>query len=192
MTECRCYSNRHQVALVADCSNSGLMHIPNALPEQTDWLLLSGNNISSFSLPVNHTLYHLSQLDLCGNSLVSISAEVMDSFIQNDNLLYLNISNNKLRSLPENIKNLTSLKTVKLSENTFECSCKNFWMKEWLLNETQIVDDYQNIKCQMKSGKWISVVHMDKTDMGCVDSSGDTFSIWNIIGIILILSLVFL
>ena len=111
----------------------------------------------------------------------------MDSYKLNT-LMYLNISNNQLRSLPENIKNLTSLKTLKISGNKFKCSCKSFWMKEWLFNETQVGQDYENIKCQMRSGKWISVVHMDKADMGCVDSSGDTFSIWNILGIILILS----
>ena len=185
MTECRCYSNRHQSALVADCSHSGLTHIPDAIPEETDWLLLSGNNISSLTIessPLNDTLYHLSQLDLSGNSLVNVSAEVVNDFIQSDNLLYFNISNNKLISLPENIKNLTSLKTLKLSGNTFECSCENFWMKQWLLNETQVVDDFENIKCKMKSGKRIPVVHMDKTDMGCVDSMDNMFSLWKILG----------
>ena len=43
----------------------------------------------------------------------------------------------------------------------------------------------------MKSGKWIPVVHMDKTDMGCVDSSGDTFPILNILGIVLISLLIY-
>ena len=191
MTECRCYSNRHRGVLVADCSHSSLTHIPDAIPEQTDWLILSENNISSFSLdnsPINDTIYHLSQLDLCDNSLVNISSDMVDRFIQTHTLMYLNISNNQLRSMPENIRNLTSLKTLKIFGNKFKCSCKSFWMKEWLLNETQVVQDYENIKCQMKSGKWIPIVHMDKTDMGCVDSNDDTFSIWNILGIILILS----
>ena len=106
---------------------------------------------------------------------------MVDGFIQTNSLIYFNISNNHLKSLPENIKNLTSLKTLKISGNKFKCSCKSFWMKEWLLNETRVVEDFENIKCQMNSGKWISVVHMDKTEMGCMDSSGDTFSIWNIL-----------
>ena len=189
MTECRCYSNRHQGALVADCSHSGLTEVPDSLPEQTDWLLLSGNNISSLSLKNtanNETIYHLSKLDLYDNNIGNISSEMVDNFIESNSLMYLDISNNQLRSLPENIRNITSLKTLKLSGNIFECSCENFWMKEWLLNETGIVKDFENIKCQMNSGKWIPVVHMDKTDMGCVDSSGDAFPIWNILGIVLI------
>ena len=162
-----------------------MKQIPDSLPEKTDWLLLYGNNISTFNTVnshINDTLYHLSQLDLHGNSLKNISVEVIDGFIQSHSLLYLDISNNKISHLPENIKNLTSLKTLKLAGNIFKCSCENFWMKEWLLNETQVVDDYENIKCLVKSGNWISVVHMDKTDMGCVKPINDVVPLWKILG----------
>ena len=113
----------------------------------------------------------------------------MDGFIQTNTLMYLNISNNKLSSLPENIKNLTSLKTLKVSGNIFECSCENFWMKQWLLNETQVVENFESIKCKMKSGKRIPVVHMDKADMGCVDSMDNVFHLWKILGKIYIIFL---
>ena len=189
VTECRCYFNRHQAAIVANCSYSGLTNIPDSLPEQTDWLLLSGNNISSLmteTIPINDKLYYLSKLDLDGNNIANLSSEIVDGFTETNIIEYLVLSNNHLRRLPENIENLTSLKTLQISGNKFECSCKNLWMKEWLQNETGIVDDLKNVKCQMTSGKWIPVVHMDKADMGCVDSSGDTFSVWNILGIILI------
>ena len=55
-------------------------------------------------------------------------------------------------------------------------------MKEWLLNETQVVDDFENVGCQMKSGKWIPIVHMDKADMGCVPTTGQPLSAWEIAG----------
>ena len=129
MTECKCYSNRHQAALVADCSHSDLSHVPDSLPEHTDWLLLSGNNISSLSsknTANNKTIYHLSKLDLYDNKVANISSEMVDNFIESNSLMYLDISNNQLRSLPENIRNMTSLKTLKLSGNIFECSCENF------------------------------------------------------------------
>ena len=184
MTECRCYSNRHHRASVADCSHYGLTEVPDSLPEQTDWLLLSGNNISSLTTlnkEFNDILYHLSKLDLHGNNLANISSEVMDRFMQTNALFYLDLSNNELSTLPEKIRNLTSIKTLKISGNKFKCSCKSFWMKEWFLNETQVVD-FKNIKCQMKSGKWIPVVHMDKADMGCVPITGEPLSTWQISG----------
>ena len=185
VTECKCYSNRHHGASVADCSHSGLTHIPDSLPEETDWLLLSGNNFSSLittNEEINDTLYHLSQLDLRGNNLTNISSEVMDGFIETNALLYFDLSNNKLSDLPENIRNLTSVKTLKISGNKFKCSCKSFWMKEWLLSETQVVEDFENIACEMKSGKRIPIVHMDKTDMGCVPTTGEPLSAWEIAG----------
>ena len=189
MKECSCYFNRHEGVVVADCSYKGLTEIPDSLPEQTAWLLLSGNNISS-TIPIINKLNHLSKLDLDGNNIANLSSEIVDGFAEINIIEYLGLSNNHLKLLQENIKNLASLKTLKISGNIFECSCENFWMKEWLLNETRVVVDYENIKCMMKSGKFIPVVHMDKTDMGCVDSSGDAFPIWNILGIILILFLV--
>ena len=185
MTECRCYSNRHQGALVADCSYSGLTQVPDAIPEETDWLLLSGNNISSLmieSSPLNDTLYYLSQLDLSGNSLTNISSKVMDRFMQTNTLLYLDLSNNEISNLPDNIRNLTSIRTLKISGNKFKCSCKSFWMKEWLLNDTQVVEDFENIKCETKSGKRIPIVHMDKADMGCVPTTAEPLSMWQIAG----------
>ena len=175
----------HPRALVANCSYSSLTHVPDSLPEQTDWLLLSGNNISSLTTDTtvdNDTLYHLSQLDLHGNNMSKISTGIIDDFIQSNNLLYFNISNNKLTSLPENIKNLTSLRILNISQNEFECSCENFWMKKWLLNETKVVTDFENIKCQMTNGKWIQIIHTDKTDLGCMQSNGDVFPLWKVLG----------
>ena len=131
---------------------------------------------------INDTLYHLSRLDLHGNNLINISSEVMDGFIETNALLYLDLSNNKLSDLPDNIPNLTSVRTLKISENKFKCSCKSFWMKEWLLSKTQVVEDFENIKCEMKSGKRIPIVHMDKTDMGCVPITGESLSTWQIAG----------
>ena len=181
MTECRCHSNRHDRTIVANCSYSNLASIPDAFPQNTDWLLLIGNRISDLDAD-NKKLYYLSELDVESNNIANISSQIMDGLVQTNKLEYFDISNNKLTSLPENIKNLTSLKILKISGNIFKCSCEHFWMKEWLLNETQIVDDFKNIKCHMKSAKWIPIVHMDKADIGCVHFPKDMFALWKIIG----------
>ena len=194
ITECRCYSNHHKATLVANCSHSGLTEVPDSVPKHTDWLLLSGNNVSfltTMNKEINDTFYHLSHLDLDGNNIANISSEIVDGFIQSNTLVYLNISNNKLISLPENIRNLTSLRTLKLSGNNFECSCGNFWMKQWLLNETHVVTEFESIKCKLASGKMISMVHMDKIDMGCVEPREHGFPIWNILGIAYIFTFFF-
>ena len=54
-------------------------------------------------------------------------------------------------------------------------------MKDWFLNKTDLIDDYENVLCQMTSGKWIPVVKMDKADMECVPSE-EIFPTWKIAG----------
>ena len=184
IAKCQCYSNRHQRALVADCSYSGLKDLPNSLPEHTDWLLLNGNNLTSLSVSNTQSvenLQYLTKLDLNSNKITNVSSDLLDIFIENSNLLYLDLSKNELFTLPENVKNVSSLQTLKITENKFKCSCDNMWMKDWFLNETDLIEDYENILCQMTPGKWIPIVKMDKADMGCLLSE-EIFSTWKIAG----------
>ena len=102
-------------------------------------------------------------------------------FTESNNLLHLDLSKNDLVTLPENIKNLSSLQTLKISGNKFKCSCDNIWMKDWFLNETDIIKDYEDVLCKMASGKWIPIIKMDKADMGCIPSE-EIFSTWKITG----------
>ena len=169
---------------MADCSNSGLIDIPNSLPKHTDWLILPGNNLTSLNVSSTQTveiLRYLTKLDLHSNKIENVSSNVLDVFTKNNHLLNLDLSKNELKSMPENIKNLSSLQTLKISDNRFKCSCDNIWMKDWFLNETDLIDDYENVLCQMTSGKWIPIVKMDKADMGCVPSK-EIFSAWKIAG----------
>ena len=79
------------MALVADCSYSGLISLPESLPEHTDWLLFYGNNITSLTIQnAQHTeiLKNLSKLDLYNSKIRNISSQLWDIFIKSHNLLY--------------------------------------------------------------------------------------------------------
>ena len=183
VTKCQCYSNRHQRVLVADCSYSGLKFIPHSLPKHTDWLLLSGNNFTSLNIQNmenNILLQYLSKLDLHNNKIRNISSKFLDTFTENNKLIYLDLSYNELITLPENVQNLSSLQTLKITGNKFKCSCNNIWMKDWFLNKSDLIDDYENVLCQMPSGKSIPIVKMDKADMVCIPS--EAFATWKIAG----------
>ena len=173
------------MALVANCSHAGFINLPEFLPKHTDWLILSGNNLTSLSIQNTHhkaLLQYLSKLDLRDNKIGKISSDVLDILMESNNLLYLDLSQNKLKTLPQSMKNLSSLQNFKIIDNKFKCSCDNIWMKDWLLNETNLIDDYENTYCQMTSGKWIPIVKMDKADMGCNPYNEEAFPIWNIAG----------
>ena len=125
---CHCYSSHHQRALVANCSYSGLTDLPDLLPEDTDWLILSGNNLTS--LKINSTqssklLQHLRKLDLHSSKIRNISPRFLEIFTESNNLLHLDLSKNDLVTLPENIKNLSSLQILKIGGNKLKCSCDN-------------------------------------------------------------------
>ena len=183
--DCRCYSSYDDNAIVADCSGSGLTDIPVSMPVDTDWLLLSQNNISKLSTPneeISELLSHISKLDISRNHVGEITEEFLDIFIQSSILQVLNVSHNELTFLPQNIINFTFAEKISLSKNKLKCSCKMFWVKDWFLNESRLIENYENIKCQMPSGNWISIVQMDKTDLHCVTNESDSFSLWKIAG----------
>ena len=170
---------------MANCSYSGLTNVPVSLPEHTDWLLLSGNNLTLLDTVTTESielLQYLTKLDLSGSKIRNISSEFFNIFVENNSLLYLDLSKNELITLPENVKNVSSLQTLKITGNKFKCSCENIWMKDWVQNETDLIYDYENVLCQMSSGKWIAMVKMDKTDMGCVPTFEDHFPTWKISG----------
>ena len=185
IAKCRCYSNRHQKALVANCSYSGLQNIPDNLPEDTHWLLLHGNNLTLLNRQNSKNsefLQYLSVLDLHSSKIRNLSSNFVDILTGSNNLLYLDLSGNEFKTLPENLQNFSSLQTLKITGNKFKCSCGNIWMKDWFLNETDVIENYENVLCQMPSGKWIPIVKMDKINIGCVSIDGEAFSTWKITG----------
>ena len=185
---CRCYTDVLTRALVADCSNLDLVEIPQNLPNYTDWLIVSENNISSLNQEILETSYfpYITKLDISGNSLENISNlfEVYTCSISR--LSLLDISNNHLTTLPRNIINISSLSNLWLDRNSFKCICDNFWMKGWL-NNSGIVENYTNITCTMSMGdaKEIRIIDMDPQEVGCPlpESTVLPANIWKPIGL---------
>ena len=168
--ECRCYTDRHERALIADCSRSGLKQIPSSLPDDLDWLILFKNNITDFGKNFGELpfLHHISTLDVKQNVLMNISSDFIELIINSSKLASLDISSNKLVTLPTNIQNITSLDKLSLSGNNFTCNCDNIWMKDWVLNKSQIIQNYKNVTCQLPSGNRIPLIQMSKADLGCI------------------------
>ena len=185
--QCTCYTDIHSRALVADCSNLDLTEIPHNLPNYTDWLILSGNNISSLSQKTlrNPFLPYLTQLHISGNSLGNISNNFFDVFSNClSRLSFLDISNNNLTTLPRNIQNISSLKNLRLAGNPFQCNCDNMWMKDFL-NSSDIIEDSGNITCTLSLQEEILMIDMNSEDQDC-PSPGIGPNIWKILGTILI------
>ena len=163
--------------------------MPASLPDDVDRLILYGNHIGILtsenatkhgSLEKRY-LPHISKLDISYNNVTNISKGFFDIFISSKNLKVLDISQNRLNSLPKNIQNISSLDEIMINGNEFICSCDNIWMKDWILNHTDLVTDYRLVKCTMPDNRDIPVIQTNQVDLGCIPEEGP-FAIWKIVG----------
>lgn len=81
-------------------------------------LMVNGLNMSSVSEGIVERMQHLQKLDLSENQLSD--ASLPDSFSTLENLVELNLNNNKFSKLPSAVKKLRNLTRLSLSFNTID------------------------------------------------------------------------
>lgn len=81
-------------------------------------LMVSGLNLNSLNEGICDRMKHLQKLDLSENQLGD--ASLPDSFKTLDNLVELNLSNNKFTKVPTTIKKLKNLSRLSLSFNSID------------------------------------------------------------------------
>ena len=151
---------------MANCSHTGLTEIPESLPKDTDWLILNGNNISSPKITNVGILYSLSRLNLKDNEIEIISEDFAKFLAKNDTLVDLEISNNNLKTIPREFEK-GNIRKLNLSENRFQCRCSNLWMKNWLIENREKIQDFNTVSCQLESGRHILFIQLTNDDLTC-------------------------
>ena len=109
------------------------------LPD-TDWLLLSGNNLGSLNKAPNY-LENITLLNISSSNITYIDKTVIV-----ENVKSLDISGNKLKTLPQTITTINSTTELWISDNPYECNCDMIWMKNWLIDATNVLDK-RNVMC---------------------------------------------
>ena len=161
----------NEKALVADCAHAGLTQIPKSLPNDTDWLNISGNNISSLQTEDLEPLNALSRLDLRDNRIRYITESFVEYLNTHSTIVSLDISDNELRFIPRKFESTKFLKTLTLSGNRFECQCNNIWMKNWLIVSREMVQDFNTVDCQVESGTRIPFIQVTDAQLTCTSMS---------------------
>ena len=148
---------------MADCAHAGLTQIPKSLPIDTEWLILSNNNISSVQTKDLKFLSILSRHDLKDNKIKSIPQDFVEYLSNESNVANLSISSNEKLKF-ESSKVFTQLR---ISQNQFDCTCDNMWMKNWLKKNRGMVQDYDTVDCIMKSSRRVPFVELTDFDVIC-------------------------
>ena len=137
---------------MADYAHAGLTQIPKSLPKDTDWLILSENNITSITIVDVQYVKNLSRLDMYNNKIKYISEDFVQYLKTQSNLVNLDISNNELKVIPRNLESVKFMTTLMISGNKFECKCNNMWMRYWINDNRESIQDYK--KSLLSDGIW--------------------------------------
>ena len=139
---CTCHRSPYDGVNIFDCRNKGLTSFPDTILKDTDWLLLSGNNLGSLNKAPDY-LNTITLLNLSSSNIKEIDRKVIKVIIKSVN--YLDIRGNNLKTLPRTIKNANNSSKLWISENPYECNCDMIWMKDWLMDTD--IQDKDNVTC---------------------------------------------
>ena len=140
---CTCYSSPRKIANIFDCRNKKLTSLPATVLQDTDQLLMSGNNLGSLNKAPDY-LRNMSLLNISSSNITIIDETVMKVIVKN--VRSLDIRKNKLKNLPKSIAKANKTSKLRISDNPYECNCDMIWMKDWLTTNDNVMDK-KNVTC---------------------------------------------
>ncbi len=114
------------------------------VPNDTDTLLLSNNNISHIRKPQDNYLSQVTLVDLSDGSVQLIDGDFLLS-LRDGSTIYLD--GNNLQLLPKDIENLPYNTNMTLGNNPWMCSCNNQWFQTWLKRRQEQIIDIDQVEC---------------------------------------------
>ena len=143
LDNCTCHRSPWEKANILDCQNKGLTSLPQTVLEDTDWLLLTGNNLGSLNNAPDY-LNNITLLNLSSTNIREIDEKVMKAIMKS--VKSLDITRNYLKEIPPTVRKANNNSKLWISDNPYECNCKMMWMKHWLV-DTKSVMDKDNVHC---------------------------------------------
>lgn len=117
-SSCHCIEKRSMT--VVQCISRSLDKIPSDLPKDTVVLLLGSNHITHIPNQAFRELHYLQELDLSNNDIDRVEVGAFQGV--SDSLLVLDLSHNRIQSVPkEAFSHLRA--RISLSNNPWFCDC---------------------------------------------------------------------
>ena len=143
-----CHSSPRNNSNIFDCQNQNFSTLPATVLQDTNWLVMSGNNLGSLNKAPDY-LKNTTLLNLSSSNINTIEEVVMEVIILT--VKSLDISKNNLGYLPKSIAKANKTAQLWISDNPYECNCDMIWMKDWLVDAQNVID-MKNVTCLSKKG----------------------------------------
>ncbi|XP_047001273.1 protein halfway [Schistocerca americana] len=178
-------------SVMADCSNSNLTSLPPNLPQNTYYLNVSNNNITSLAaLSTDPTYEGIRELDADNNFITSISELEGTKFISNFHVLSL--QNNRIASVPtyfltDTFSRNRNMLSINLAGNKLSCECNTAQaLKKWFLSNKGHIKDTDKVMC---ANLPISVVNLEISEICAANRVLTDYIYYIIAGEVLLLAL---
>eukprot|EP00099_Drosophila_melanogaster_P006518 NP_001259135.1 halfway, isoform B [Drosophila melanogaster] len=137
-----------------DCSNLGLVELPQRLPDNTFMLNITNNKITSLGdyFHTNPTYHNINRLLADNNQISSIYEFEGTKFIETFQRIYMR--NNSLSKIPEYFLNNALMdsglgRRIYLAGNKLQCDCNSAkTLQNWLKERSSDIPDYMEIRCR--------------------------------------------
>ncbi|XP_067671585.1 uncharacterized protein [Haliotis asinina] len=183
-TDCKCQDRPHDGYILVDCSSAGeYTDLPQTVPPGPLFLQLSHNKISS--LRHRDYLQNITRLDVSSNNILLLE----DSFLEKiPSLEYVDIRNNRLRTLPSKIQTFR-VSSVKISGNPLVCSCDTIWISDWIRrnSENMSSESLSHHLCY-HNGRYLRLVDVTWKSLLCYRDIAISVSV--VLGVLLIILII--
>lgn len=137
---CRCVSLGTTFYVGADCSYRNLIRVPDVFPKEMRDLDLSDNELESLNSLSNDTEENLIALNLENNKMTTLASIPQ-------NLISFRIAGNLFNRFQWSLLPTESLEMLTLANNPWICDCETVDFRRWLLSMGDIVVDVNDTKC---------------------------------------------
>ncbi len=140
---CFCFFDTVTNENVFNCSHTSLASLP-IIPKNTNIFIFTRSNIST--IPQNF----------------------IKDIIVHSSLTEIDLRHNKIHEIQQPIQlNLTNIKKFLISGNPFDCGCEMTWMIQLLNNFSDVITDFQQVKCGAGRFKGIPIHTLSDVALGC-------------------------